>query len=249
MAVNPSGNGSVIPDGSAVGGYALRLYSEAEATASVSGAGNRLVVRTSGAQCDGPPQMRVRFDGAIVGTVDVPGGWINFTFPVSAGEGSHQVGVAYTNDYVNGCDRDLYVDAVYLTTYNVETLPAPGYTPPGPGSSLAGDSFSCPDANCVATGDGALEIFSNGESLGWLSGPGNRVVVRARGEQCSGAPVMIVTVDGVVLGSREVVNTAYADFSFLVNLTSGNHAVGVTFANEYSAGCTRKLFLERASAQ
>jgi hypothetical protein len=76
------------------------------------------------------------------------------------------------------------------------------------------------------------------------------IVVRARGEQCNGAPQMSVRVDGVETGLLTVAaTTTWTDYSISAALTAGTHTVDIAFPNDaYVAGsCDRNLLVDRVS--
>jgi hypothetical protein len=105
----PSAQGQVRADPSAVGGNALIIWSTGTATGSSTGAANTVTVRARGDQCAGAPQMTMTVDGRQVLTAAVPAtAWTDYTAPVALATGAHQLGVSYTNDYLDSsCDRNL----------------------------------------------------------------------------------------------------------------------------------------------
>jgi hypothetical protein len=113
--------------------------------------------------------------------------------------------------------------------------------------SIQGESAALPSsqgqirADPVAVGGRALIIWTNGTATGSVSGAANSVTVRARGDQCAGAPQMTLTVDGRAVLSAAVPATAWTDYSAPVALATRAHQLGVSFANDYlDTTCDRK---------
>lgn len=78
----------------------------------------------------------------------------------------------------------------------------------------------------------------------------NSIIVTARGDQCSGAPTMVVKLDGAQVGSANVAATTYTAYSFSINLAAGSHQVAISYINEYSnATCDRNLILDKVEFQ
>lgn len=70
------------------------------------------------------------------------------------------------------------------------------------------------------------------------------VVVRAKGQQCSGAPTMAVTVDGVNIGTNNVTATKWTDFTSSKKVEPGPHTIGIAFTNQYWFICRRNLAID-----
>jgi predicted deacylase len=104
----------------------------------------------------------------------------------------------------------------------------------------------------AASGGKALKIWSNGAGSRSISPSADsaKLVVRARGQQCSGAPTMVVSVDGVSRLSTSVASTGYADYSAALTLPQGAHTLKVAFTNDYrSASCDRNLIVDAVTLQ
>lgn len=72
------------------------------------------------------------------------------------------------------------------------------------------------------------------------------ITVRARGDQCQGAPQAKVSVDGNVVGTFSVSSTTWADHRQALSLPAGSHRVVVSFDNNYyGGGCNRNLYVDR----
>jgi endoglucanase len=94
---------------------------------------------------------------------------------------------------------------------------------------------------------GALKIWSTATATGSVtSRASKRITVRARGEQCVGAPRMIVSVDGRTALDVNVSATSWTDYAADLPLNDGTHALSVRFDNDYrTATCDRNLLVDR----
>ena len=74
-----------------------------------------------------------------------------------------------------------------------------------------------------------------------------RLVVRARGDQCEGAPRMAVSVDGSRKLDVAVTATGWADYAVDAGLANGSHTVAVAFTNDAQGanGCDRNLRVDK----
>jgi endoglucanase len=99
----------------------------------------------------------------------------------------------------------------------------------------------------AASGAHALEIWSTATATGTISSRATRrIAVRARGQQCGGAPRMVVAVDGRTAIDTAVGSTGWTDVAADLALADGPHAVTVRFANDTrTATCDRNLFVDR----
>ena len=109
----------------------------------------------------------------------------------------------------------------------------------------AGTTF----ADSTASGGGALLIWSNGTASATMSSSGlQQVWVKARGDQCAGAPRMVVTLDGKTVMTQDVTPTSWTVYSASVGAPDGNHTVAVSFTNDYrSASCDRNLRVDKVT--
>jgi endoglucanase len=96
---------------------------------------------------------------------------------------------------------------------------------------------------------GGLKIWSTATASGsFTSRATRRITVRARGEQCAGAPRMTVSVDGRVALDVNVTATSWTDYAADLALNDGSHSLTVRFANDYrSASCDRNLLVDRVT--
>ena len=105
-----------------------------------------------------------------------------------------------------------------------------------------------PFGDAAASGGAGLLIWSNGTAEGRLTAAAaaGTLVVRARGDQCNGAPMMVVTVDGTPVGTVPVVSKVWTDYPFVGNWAIGAHRVQLGFSNDATGpGCDRNLRLDR----
>src|SRR4051812_30594421 len=76
-----------------------------------------------------------------------------------------------------------------------------------------------------------------------------QLTVVARGDQCNGAPLMRVQVDGADVGTVSVPATSWAAYSFQTAVLAGSHTISVSFLNDYRAkGCNRALRVDYVRA-
>ncbi|MDP9407200.1 MAG: DUF2817 domain-containing protein [Actinomycetota bacterium] len=107
-------------------------------------------------------------------------------------------------------------------------------------------------SDSAASGGQAKKIWANGAGSRSISVAEDSVklVVRARGQQCGGAPNMAVSLDGVSRLSTPVASTTYADYSAAITLPRGTHTLRVAFTNDYrSASCDRNLIVDSINLQ
>lgn len=135
--------------------------------------------------------------------------------------------------------------------------PSPAPTPPSnpPTGGFEAETmkilegYQYPEGNVftdsTASGGKGLSLLSNGFAEGYVSGAFSTITVRARGDQCDGAPSMTVSVDGNAVNTSVVPATAWTDYTANVNAASGTHTVKVSFTNDANPGtCDRNLRLD-----
>lgn len=117
---------------------------------------------------------------------------------------------------------------------------------------LAPTSAGAIVSDAAASGGKAEKIWSNGagsRAVDVAEGASG-LVVRARGEQCGGAPRMVVSVDGVATLSTSVASTAYADVPANGAIGPGAHTLKVAFVNDYrTSSCDRNLVVDSIRVQ
>lgn len=129
----------------------------------------------------------------------------------------------------------------------------------GPSSSasaaaqtLEGESLTFPATAGQTYSDGAasagraLLLWSNATASKSVTtaGPG-QLSVRARGDQCGGAPRMTVRVDGTQVLSSSVSRSAFTVYKSSVDIAAGAHTVAIAYGNDYrSRWCDRNLRID-----
>jgi endoglucanase len=104
-------------------------------------------------------------------------------------------------------------------------------------------------ADSAASGGRALLVWSNATATGTFSSTAaRRLVVRARGDQCGGAPRMAVAVDGRIVLEAAVPSAAWSDLGVDLPLRNGSHTLAISFTNDVSAaGCDRNLRVDKVT--
>ena len=100
----------------------------------------------------------------------------------------------------------------------------------------------------AASGRKALLLSTNGTASKTLSLPSaTSLVIRARGDQYNGAPVMTVSIDGQVVSTTQVTSTSWADYTIPVAVSAGTHTISITFTNDLRQSATkdRNLRIDR----
>lgn len=114
-----------------------------------------------------------------------------------------------------------------------------------------------------ASGGKIIALYSNGAATGVVNFPTevSSFTVMARGDQCSGAPAMTVTVDGHnLINNISVSSTSWSGYSYTMgtNIGPGNHNLSIGFTNDYeyakvrghsskSSSCDRNLYVDVAN--
>jgi hypothetical protein len=75
------------------------------------------------------------------------------------------------------------------------------------------------------------------------------LVIRARGDQCEGPPVMTVSVDGHRVARVAVSATAWTDYRVSARVSRRRHKVAIGFANDHlvRGSCDRNLWVDQVS--
>lgn len=88
-----------------------------------------------------------------------------------------------------------------------------------------------------ASGKNALNFSNNASATTTVTLPDfTSVVVRAKGDQYNGAPIMTVSVDGKVVSTTQVSATTWTDYTIAVEGNAGTHVLTVAFTNDISSG-------------
>lgn len=112
--------------------------------------------------------------------------------------------------------------------------------------TLTGGGSVSSDAN--ASGGKGLSFWSAGVASRTTTTPVvSGLTVRARGDQCSGAPRLLVSVDGKQVLSVLVSATTWTDYKANLSLAAGSHTVRVAFDNDLyvQGGCDRNLRVDK----
>ena len=106
-----------------------------------------------------------------------------------------------------------------------------------------------PYSDGAASGGGALLVHSNAAATKQISTPrADRLVVNARGDQCDGAPRMVVKVGATRVLSRSVSATGWTAYAAAITPVSGDQKVSVSFANDRrTKTCDRNLRLDKVA--
>ncbi|GAB7193709.1 hypothetical protein NUM3379_44190 [Kineococcus sp. NUM-3379] len=139
-----------IADAAASGGAALHLWSGESVTGSLTAPAGDLLLRASGQECDGWPQVAVSVDGRFVVAVDVDSrAWRDLVLPGAWPGGTHRLELAFANDTARGdCDRNLRLDAVA-----VDRAAAPSAVPAGGNLFLGARGYVDPQSPARAAAD------------------------------------------------------------------------------------------------
>jgi hypothetical protein len=103
--------------------------------------------------------------------------------------------------------------------------------------------------NSAASGGKTMVQWNNGTiSKTVTTSATDRVVVRAAGQPCDGAPSMRVQIDGTTVLNAAVSSGALTDYSATARLTAGSHTVAISYTNDFSrSGCDRNLITDSVS--
>ena len=139
--ISPSGYASPFNDRAALGRQALGMWRNSTVikTLTLSKPADKLVIRARGRMCNGAPRMQVSVGGTrIINTLVSNTTYTNFSRTGLSLSGLQTIKVRFTNDYYvnSNCDRNLYVDHVYLRSND---SPSP---PPPSGEVLWADTFN-----------------------------------------------------------------------------------------------------------
>ena len=142
------------------------------------------------------------------------------------------------------------------TPTTTTAAPAPSTTPaPTAPTVLEAEAMTLPSAagqpfsDSGASGQAGLLVWSNGTAVGTLaaSTPATGLVVRARGDQCAGAPSLQLTVDGVPAGTLNIADIAWTDYRVTGSWAAGEHRLELSYGNDHlESGCDRNLRLDRS---
>lgn len=102
-----------------------------------------------------------------------------------------------------------------------------------------------------ASGGHALGIWSNGYASTSVTttDPSTYLFVRTRGDQCNGAPIVDVKVDGTSVYTASVSSTSYTEIGTALSIAAGAHTLEAGFTNDYNqtlpTKCDRNLYVDK----
>ncbi len=171
--------------------------------------------------------MAVRVDGVVTDTVEVRATQpTDYRLAIPALKPGSLVDVVYTNDgSVNGVDRNLFVQQI--STADTAVLPSASIV-----TFDAGNGDAAFDGQNVRVG---LSDLYNGGALR-LTWPApnltDRLTVRASATSAGGTgALMVVRVDGVVVGATTVSSSAPTDYVFAAPPLVAGNRIDVAFGN------------------
>lgn len=86
-----------------------------------------------------------------------------------------------------------------------------------------------------------------------LSSAAAQINIMARGDQCEGAPIMQVKLDGKILGSQNITSPLWTQYGFPISVGAGSHTLEIASADPYKATfmiwttCQRSAYIDSAS--
>lgn len=114
------------------------------------------------------------------------------------------------------------------------------------GMSLASNLGQAFADGAASAGSGLLIWSSGAASADVVTREVAKIVVRARGDLCGGAPTLVLRIDGKEVGQAAISSKTWTDASFTVSLPSGSHRVAVSFPNDHrTSSCDRNLRVDR----
>jgi endoglucanase len=105
-------------------------------------------------------------------------------------------------------------------------------------------------ADATASAKSSLWMVSNGSATGSATAPVTSTwfEVRARGDQCDGAPLMTVRVDGRTVASTPVTAKTWTTYGWSGTWGAGKHTVSIGFSNDRrTAACDRNLRVDHVA--
>ena len=102
------------------------------------------------------------------------------------------------------------------------------------GEAMTGSGTVVSDS--LAGGMQALKLTDTTAATGTVNvtANGDRLEVRARGDQCGGAPTMVVNVDGQDVMTANVTGTTWGPYGQAYAVATGTHKVTVRMTNPYT---------------
>ncbi len=151
--------------------------------------------------------------------------------------------------------RYLRVAMVSLFTAAAVTLPVAPHAAAAATSLEAESMLVSPAsagsviADASASGGHALELNQNATASTNLSLPtSTSVVIRAKGQNCWGAPTMTVSIDGNAISTTTVSATSWTNYTTSATINQGTHTLRIAFTDALNLlFCRRTLFVDDVS--
>jgi len=149
------------------------------------------------------------------------------------------VSVLATRSGVPGRLLRLVAAAAVATLASLPTTPgttaqAVAGTPPA--TSAEAEAFALPAAggqvfsDPAASGGAGLLVWSTATATATVTtGAVSAITVRARGDQCAGAPLLSLSVDGTTVGTVAVAGTSWTDEVFTGSWAPGGHRIALSY--------------------
>ncbi len=109
-------------------------------------------------------------------------------------------------------------------------------------------------SDTAASGGQAMKLTSNDTgTYTATTDPITMVTVRARGDNCDGAPTMQITLNGQVVAKQTLTSTSWTDYAFPVSATAGSNSLQIGFTSSHTAywlwnvACVRALYVDKAT--
>ena len=124
--------------------------------------------------------------------------------------------------------------ATAATEYEVYRVEAEAFTNPA-GTGVVADATA-------SRGRAVLMSLNSAIARSSVTPTASRIVIRAAGDQCAGAPKMQLRLDGVLLSTNLVSATGWTNFSVSKTIRPGTHTISVKYTNDYvSSTCDRNI--------
>jgi acid phosphatase type 7 len=93
-----------------------------------------------------------------------------------------------------------------------------------------------------------VAYYTNGRASATYTGSISKITLNARSEQCNGAPVAEVFVDGTRVGSISVTTTALSEYPITTQANATSHQIRVEFNNDsFTSTCDGNLYLDKVT--
>jgi fibronectin type 3 domain-containing protein len=129
--------------------------------------------------------------------------------------------------------------------------PAVGGGGGGGSSTIEAESFTIPTDNCAnhiyndtsASGGKAISFWCNDTiSKTVTTVAGTSIVLRAYGDQCNGAPIAVVAMDGVTVMTQAASGATWTNYTVSKAVSAGSHTFSLTYTNDTrTSTCDRNL--------